>query len=82
MIDSYVGSADWASIVAALVKKAKAGDVQAFRELRTCRFGRLPEASRSIEYTEEKQEGHLFELANFVAIGLTDTQPDTGEETA
>ena len=39
MIDSYVGSADWSSIVSALVKKAKQTDVQAFRELRTCWFG-------------------------------------------
>ena len=31
MIDSYVDSTDWASIVAALVKRAKLGDVQAFR---------------------------------------------------
>ena len=73
MIDSYIGSADWASIVAALVKKAKLGDVQAFRELRTCRFGHLPEASPYIESAQEEKEGHLFELTNFVDTDLPDT---------
>jgi hypothetical protein len=95
MIDSIVGSADWASIVAALVKKAKqgdvpptsleqlidVGDVQAFRELRTCRFGHLPEASRHLAPTVEKEDGDLYDLANFVDTGLPGAQPDTGEET-
>ncbi len=82
MIDSYVGSADWASIVSALVKKAKSGDVQAFRELRTCRFGRLPEASEYLLPSEEKADGDLFDLANFVDTGLPGAHPDTDEATA
>ena len=56
MIDSYVGSAVWSSIVAALIKKAKLGDVQAFRELRACRFGNTPEASPYIESAQEEKE--------------------------
>ena len=81
MIDSYVSSADWAFIVSALVKKARSGDVQAFRELRTCRFGHLPEASNYLGPTQEKADGDLFDLANFVDTRLSDAQPDTGEET-
>ena len=42
LIDSHVGDADWASILGALLEKAKQGDVQAFRELRACRFGQIP----------------------------------------
>jgi hypothetical protein len=77
MIDSHVGSADWALIDAALDKKTKLGDVQAFRELRACRFGQLPEASQLIGVTEGPEEGHLLELANFVDTGMPGTQPET-----
>lgn len=42
LIDAHIGDADWASIIRALVKKAKQGDVPAFRELRACRFGQIP----------------------------------------
>jgi len=42
MIDLHIADGDWASIISALVKKAKQGDVQAFRELRACRFGQIP----------------------------------------
>ena len=55
LIDSNVGDEVWASIVAALVKKAQQGDVQAFRELRACRFGQIPMAN-------EYLPGELFRL--------------------
>ena len=42
LIDARVSDAVWDSIVDALVKKARQGDVQAFRELRACRYGQLP----------------------------------------
>lgn len=42
LIDLHVADSDWASIIGALVKKAKQGDVQAFRELRASRFGQIP----------------------------------------
>ncbi len=81
LIDARVDEKDWSSIIAALVKKARRGDVQAFRELRTCRFGSLPETSQYIRPAEEKTDGDLFDLANFVDIGLPGAQPDTDEET-
>jgi hypothetical protein len=46
LIDARIGEADWNSIIGALVKKAKRGDVQAFRELRACRFGQIPVAPK------------------------------------
>ena len=52
LIDGRVGSADWNSIIGALVEKAKRGNVQAFRELRACRFGQIPLASPQ-DLTEE-----------------------------
>ena len=55
LIDSHVANDDWASIVAALVEKAKHGDVQAFRELRACRFGQIPMAA-------EYLPGELFAI--------------------
>ena len=42
LIDTRVGDAVWDSIIDALVKKARNGDVQAFRELRACRYGQIP----------------------------------------
>src|SRR5512135_2225785 len=45
LIDARIDDKDWNSIIAALVKKARRGDVQAFRELRACRFGQIPVAS-------------------------------------
>ena len=45
-IDAHVGDADWASMIGALKKKAKQGNVQAFRELRASRFGHLPLATQ------------------------------------
>ena len=42
LIDARVGDAVWDSIIDALVKKARNGDVQAFRELRACRYGQIP----------------------------------------
>jgi hypothetical protein len=49
MIDLHVDDADWASIIGALVKKAKTGNVYAFRELRACRYGHLPIATEPVE---------------------------------
>ena len=46
LIESRVVDDDWTSIIAALVEKAKKGDVQAFRELRACRFGQIPLAEK------------------------------------
>jgi len=55
LIDSHVANDDWAAIVAALVERAKQGDVQAFRELRACRFGQIPMAA-------EHLPGELFAI--------------------
>ena len=41
-MDACVGDGDWNSIIGALVKKAKKGDVAASRELRAWRFGQIP----------------------------------------
>lgn len=49
LIDQHMEDADWASIIGALVKKAKRGNVQAFRELRACRFGHIPLATEPPE---------------------------------
>lgn len=46
-IDAHVGARDWTSMISALEKKAKRGNVQAFRELRACRFGNLPLATQA-----------------------------------
>ena len=42
IIDLHVADGDWAAIIGALVKKARRGNVSAFRELRACRFGQIP----------------------------------------
>jgi len=42
LFDAYVTRDVWALMIDALVKRALQGDVQAFRELRACRFGQIP----------------------------------------
>ena len=49
LIDARVGDAVWDSIIDALVKKARQGDVQAFRELRACRYGQIPTAPQLVD---------------------------------
>src|SRR5512135_3377921 len=53
LIDARIDEKDWNSIIAMLLKKARRGDVQAFRELRACRFGQIPVASERDPYEEE-----------------------------
>ena len=53
LIDARLGASDWNSIIGALAKKARRGDVQAFRELRACRFGQIPVASKENLYEDE-----------------------------
>jgi hypothetical protein len=52
LIDARVGDAVWNSIIDALVKKARQGDVQAFRELRACRYGQIPIAPQPAQGEE------------------------------
>jgi len=55
-MDEHVGSADWAAMIGALVKKAKQGDVPAFRELRACRFGHIPLATQPAPAEDEPRK--------------------------
>jgi hypothetical protein len=49
LIDARIGDAVWNSIIDALVKQARNGDVQAFRELRACRYGQIPIAPQPVQ---------------------------------
>ena len=49
LIDARIGDAVWNSIIDALAKKARQGDVQAFRELRACRYGQIPIAPQPVQ---------------------------------
>ncbi len=61
-MDEHVGSADWAAMIGALVKKAKQGDVAAFRELRACRFGQIPLAPQPVEDEQLKPIQYIVDV--------------------
>lgn len=54
LIDDHITDADWASILNALLDKARKGNVAAFRELRACRFGLTPTATDPAEEEDDK----------------------------
>src|SRR5512135_63480 len=70
LIDARIDEKDWNSIIAALVKKARRGDVQAFRELRACRFGQIP-----VAYERDLDEVEPLRIRT-VSIMESDTQKD------